>query len=355
MKNKYFYKNNSIKPSFSIIIINYNEKKYLEKCIKSILKNTNKINYEIIVVDNGSYDKSIEYLKQLSKINSNIKAVILEKNIGYSPATNIGYNYSNGDLIVLLSNDTIVTSGWLEQLFNVLNSDKRIGCAQSKLLLMDHPSRIDSVGHIVDHLGFLRPRGFMNLDKGQFDCNNDICVVQVVACLLRKSIIDEIGLFDDDYFIIHEDTDLSLRIHLAGYKIALASKSIVYHKRSLTLSKMAPEQLIYLTRRNSLMTILKNYEIRNIIRYLPLVISIYLGMIIWYLLQGRGTYSISMYKAILWNMANLKRIMTKRAFVQNIIRKVSDREVFKKFDKINLARLLKFRKYGPLLTIHLTL
>jgi hypothetical protein len=329
------------KPSVSIIIVNYNEREYLENCLKSILENTGDINYEVIVVDNGSSDGSVEFLKQLSIMDSRIRVIALKKNVGYSSAINIGYRNSNGSLIALLSNDTQVTRGWLTSLIQTLNSDKEIGCVQSKLLLMDYPSRIDSLGHILDPLGFLRPKGYMELDKGQFDNYDDICVVQVVACLLKRSVIEKIGLFDDDYFIMHEDTDLSLRLHMAGYKIILVPTSIVYHKRLLTISKMPPEIIIYLTRRNSLMTILKNYEVKNLIRYMPLVILIYFGMGAWYITRGEAGYFKALFSAMLWNIRNLKRTFEKRAFVQAFIRTIPDCKIFNKFDGISLNRLRK--------------
>lgn len=290
------------KPLVSIIIANYNEKEYLENCLRSILENTGDIDYEVIVVDNESSDGSVELVKQLSSRDSRIKVVTLKKNIGYSSAINIGYRNSRGDLIALLSNDTRVTPGWLASLIQTLNNDKGIGCVQSKLLLMDYPSLIDSVGHILDPLGFLRPKGYMELDQGQFDNYDNICVVQVVACLLKRSVIEKIGLFDDDYFIMHEDTDLSLRLHMGEYKIILAPNSIVYHKRLLTISKMAPESIVYLTRRNSLMTILKNYEAKNLIRYMPLVILTYLGMGVWYMTRCEVYNFRSLFRAILWNI-----------------------------------------------------
>lgn len=326
------------RPSVSIIIVNYNEKEYLENCLRSVLDNTVNIDYEVIVVDNGSTDDSAKLVKQLSRADSRVKVVELEKNIGYSSAVNIGYRHSSKNLITLLSNDTRVTPGWLEALIKTLNSDKGIGCVQSKLLLMDYPSRIDSVGHILDPIGFLRPKGYMDLDKGQFDGHNDICVVQVVACLLKRSVIEEIELFDDDYFIMHEDTDLSLRLHMSGHKIVLAPDSIVYHKRLLTISKMAPENIIYLTRRNSLMTILKNYEVNSLIRYMPLLIFTHLGIGVWYIVRREISHFTSLFRAISWNMKNLRKNLIKRAFIQTFIRKVPDYEVFKKFDRVTVDR-----------------
>ena len=121
-------------------------------------------------------------------------------------------------------------------------------------MLLDHPERFDSVGHIIDPLGFLRARGYMQLDNGQYDKPLEICIVQPAACLIRKEIIEKIGLFDSLYFWGHEDTDLSLRLHLIGYKIVMSPKSIVYHKRSATLSRIPEEFIVYYSRRNILMT-----------------------------------------------------------------------------------------------------
>ena len=345
MKEKVF-------PLISIVIVNFNGKNYITRCVTSILKNTIYPNFEIIIVDNGSTDGSLEELdNKFSGINK-INIIRLEKNVGYSKANNIGVRYSKGKFIALLNNDTLVSRGWLIELYKVLISDEKIACVQSKLLLMDKFNKIDSVGHAVDPLGFLRAEGYLEIDKGQYDYLKDICVVQPAACLIKREVIDEVGLFDDDYFWCHEDTDLSFRLHLAGYRIVLSPKSIVYHKRSATVSKFPEYFILYYCRRNILMTLLKCYELKHIFTLIPLHVLFTLGLALLYLFNGKYYNFRAIIKAHIWNLMNLNRTFKKRAGIRKI-RLISDRELFKKLDKINIYSLITRSKMGPLVTLHL--
>lgn len=340
---------------FSIIIPNYNGEDVINSCLQSVVSKTKHLNCEIIVVDNGSSDKSVKMINEMSCKDPRLKLLRLDRNVGFSGACYMGLKSSRGNFIALLSNDTKVTEGWLQGLMKkLLSSDRKVGAAQSKLLLMDHPTRIDSVGHVVDRLLFLRPEGYLEKDLGQYDRMSNVPVLQVVSCLIRRDVINEVGgLFEPVYFMIHEDTDLSLRLHLRGYTIALASDSVVYHKRSWTLRKFSPELITYLSRRNALMTIVRNYEIVNMLFYGYLSILFYVLMVLWHLAAHRGGCALAIIRALSWNFKNLRKIMIRRYFIQQNVRNTSDNEVFKLFDPISLSRLVRFRNYGPLLTIHL--
>jgi GT2 family glycosyltransferase len=342
------------KPLISVIIPNYNGEDVIKECLESVISEAKDVNYEIIVVDNNSLDKSIEIINEVSSKNSKLKLLRLNRNLGFSGACYKGYKFSKGDFIMLLSNDTKVTRNWFTGLMNKLeNSKGKIGAVQSKLILMEYPNRIDSVGHIVDRLLFLRPKGYLESDFGQYDHENEICVLQVVSCLLRREVINEVGgLFDPIYFIIHEDTDLSVRLLLRGYKIMLAPESVVYHKRSWTLGKFPPELIVYLTRRNALMTIIRNYQFDHMLIYGCLSVLVYIQILVWYLATDQSSYALAIIKALLWNIKNFRKIAAKRAFIQQNVRRVNDSEVFRLFDPISFSRLIKFRKYGPLLSIH---
>lgn len=330
--------------SISIIVVSYKDTLYLTKCLNSIIANTEYPDYEIIVVYYGE-TKKFFYPSNKVKVNN------IDHNPGYSEANNIGVRQSKGEFLCLLNNDTIVSKGWLTSLNNLLMTTDKIGCVQSKLKLIDYPDRFDSVGHITDPLGFLRVEGYMEQDKGQYDKIREICVVQPAACLIRRTVINEVGLFDSDYFWGHEDTDLSVRIHLSGYKILLDPNSVVYHKRSPAISKMPEEFIVYYSRRNSVLTILKNYELRNSLFAAGFLLLPNIAISAWYVLSGKSNCALAILKAFSWNLVNYKQTCRKRFEIQKR-RKVSDRELFKKMDKINLANLFRKRRYGTLALVH---
>jgi GT2 family glycosyltransferase len=340
---------------FSIIIPNYNGDAVIKRCLQSVISDTKNLNCEIIVIDNGSSDRSVDIINELSSNDSRVRLLKLNKNFGYSGACYMGYKLSKGDFIVLLSNDTEVAQGWLIGLVNrLISCEGKVGAVQSKLLLMDYPTKIDSAGHVVDRLLFLRPTGYLEDDLGQYDHDREVCVLQVVSCLLKRDVIRDVGgLFDPIYFTIHEDTDLSIRLLLSGYKIVASSESVVYHKRSWTIHNYPPELMVYLTRRNAIMTIIRNYQARYAIVYSCLSVVFNIFMMGWYLVSSQGSSALAIIKAFFWNMRNFREILDKRAFIQQNIRHVNDNAAFKSFDPVSLSRLVKFRKYGNLLTVHL--
>jgi len=131
----------------SIIIINYNGKLHLEKCLKSLMQVDYK-NYEIILVDNNSSDDSINFVK---KFYPSVGIIQLEKNYGFAEPNNIGAKRATGEFLLFLNNDTIVKSNFISELVNVINTDSKIVICQSFLLKPNE--EIDSSGDFVDTLG----------------------------------------------------------------------------------------------------------------------------------------------------------------------------------------------------------
>ena len=338
-------------PLISIIVVSYDGSELTERCVRSVLKNTRYPNYEVIVVKYGP--KATEGLKDIE--GPRVKVVRIPKNVGYSEANNIGLRHARGSFLAFLNNDTIVTDGWLKALYELLaSSGPDVAAVQSKLRLAYRPERIDAVGMEFSPLGFLRPVGYMELDRGQYDRVTELCVIQPAACLIRREALARVGgLFDPDYFWGHEDTDLSLRMHLAGYRMLLCPSSLVYHVRSATISKARPEALTYYFRRNVLLTMLKNYGLRELARWLPLHMAVLAAMVVWHLISGRGLHAIAVLKAIWWNVRNIRAVLNKRAFVQARVRRIPDGALVAKLRGPSLPELLRERHEGPLSTTHL--
>jgi len=361
----------------SIIIATYGTigLKYVKSCVHSILKNTKYPRYEIIIVNYGTSEKlTLECLLNSNSNVTDVPILILNipRNLGYSGANNLGLKHARGEYIVLLNNDTRVTKGWLTRLYETLKSDDLIIAVQSKLRLMDFPDRIDSVGHTINPLGFLRAKGYLEKDVGQYDEQLDICVIQPASCIMRREALENIGLFDELFFWGHEDTDFSLRARICGYKLVLEPRSIVYHRRSPTISQAEEEFIIYYSRRNMLMTMIKNYEMKTLFIILPVHLFLILVMSLWYLFRRKPNRKLkplnkksleaskrlscfmSVVYALIWILKNMRVIIKGRYAVQSM-RKISDKELFKVMDRIDFHRIIKSKKYGSLMKLHLEL
>ncbi|MCB9202270.1 MAG: glycosyltransferase family 2 protein [Flavobacteriales bacterium] len=199
-----------MKIKLSIVIVNYNGKKYLKPCIESIHNNCLGLLYEIIVVDNASTDGSIKYLKKEFP-----EVVLLEnyENIGFGKANNLGVQASKYDTILLLNNDTILIDKLSNKLLNLLNQDI-VGCVGVKML-DSKKNYLVATGYFPS---FCRLVKLSFLNKNLKNEKNTVGVDWVSGSfmLLKKNIFNKIKGFDSDYFMYVEDVDLCMKIHKLG-------------------------------------------------------------------------------------------------------------------------------------------
>lgn len=223
-------------PKVMIVILNWNGKDDTIVCLDSLSK-LDYTNYEVIVVDNGSTDGSQKEIKRRFPM---VKLVENKENLGFAKGNNIGIRIaledSNVKYIFLLNNDTKVEPNCLTELIKVAETDGRIGIVQPKMLRMNDPRIIDSTGHVFSW-GRIVDRGCGKVDKGQYDCKLDIIGGCAGACLYRREMLEEIGLFDESFWAYYEDAELSWRAYKRGWKAKYVPSAIVYHKRGATTNK----------------------------------------------------------------------------------------------------------------------
>ncbi|MDD3977829.1 MAG: glycosyltransferase family 2 protein [Methanomicrobium sp.] len=264
----------------SIIIPNYNGKQFLKNCLNSI-SDQSYFEKEIIVIDNGSSDGSSDYIKE------NFPEVILienSENLGFTGATNQGIRHSKGDYICTLNNDTISGYHFLKYLQKAIESDKDIGIVASKMIFPD--GRINSAGMCISRSGAAWNRGMFEEDCGQYEKPEYVIGACAGAALYRKSMLDEIGLFDEDFFMYHDDVDLSFRACLAGWKCLYCPKAVVTHINSAT-SGFESEFSIYHGNRNIIWFAVKDLPGRLLILYSPWIIGRSIGVIPHYILRKK--------------------------------------------------------------------
>lgn len=196
-------------PLVSVVIVNYNGRGFLRACVESVL-NCDYPDFEVIVVDNGSNDGSCEFVENISRSNSNVKLIRNKNNLGPSAARNQGIEIAEGKYIAFLDNDTRVDPLWLKTAIIFFQSDPKIGACQCKLLLDSSDSVIDCVGEYLGQNGFLVQVVISGEEKdiGQYDHIGEIFAAKSAGMIARKSVLDKIGGFDEDYFIYVEESDV---------------------------------------------------------------------------------------------------------------------------------------------------
>ena len=238
-------------PLVSIITVNYNGKKYLKNCFNSLFAlNYPKNKLEIFMVDNCSQDGSVEYVK-----NNFPKVKVIKNDVNnYCKANNLGIAQAQGQYIATLNNDTKVDKNWLMELVKVIDADKNLGAAGSKLLFMD--GRIQSAGHEELPNFYWVDRGCTEEDRNQYNEIKEVCSLCAGAALYRKSALKEINNFDEDFNMYLEDVDISLRLKRKKWKLLYVPESIVYHRYHGTISD---NLALFYVERNRLLLLAKHY------------------------------------------------------------------------------------------------
>jgi len=205
-----------------IIIVTYNAKDALQRCIRSLYRHTDQSRFSLTIVDNHSSDKTAHYLEKLGK---SVKTITMHKNAGFSAGANAALRVTDNEFVALMDDDVEVTKGWLDTLYTHLECDPRAGIAGCKIVFPN--GRIASAEYLVK---IFHPYGCNEIDKGQYSYVRACDALAGPCWLMRRSMIERIGYFDERFFPCqHEDIDYCLRARLAGYKIMYAGDAHVIH------------------------------------------------------------------------------------------------------------------------------
>src|SRR5262245_57532681 len=234
----------------SVIVVNWNGLEYVPECIESVLRQRYG-NTELIVVDNGSTDGSLEWLRTRRSIG----LVELERNTGFAGGVNAGVRSSRGALVALLNSDAVAEPDWLQNLV-AETSNPAVGMVASKILFYDRRDVIDKAGHLLYPDGLNRGRGAGETDRGQFDLADESLFPDGCAALYRRSMLDDVGLFDEQFFAYGDDADLGMRARWRGWLGRYAPAARVYHRHSSSLGKYSPRKA-FLVERNRVWLALK--------------------------------------------------------------------------------------------------
>ena len=215
----------------SVVTPNYNGEKFLKTFLESLNNDSDCIG-EVIIIDNGSSDASLDYLKN-NTFNFPLVLIENDENLGFAPAVNQGIKKAKNDLIFSINNDTEIKKGSIKALVDLIDSADDIFSVQAKMLQYDNKELIDDVGDEYNLLGWTKKTG-ENRPSSEYVGVKDIFSSCAGATVYKKSILDEIGLFDDNFFAYMEDVDLAIRSRIHGYRNLLCPDAVVYHIGSAT-------------------------------------------------------------------------------------------------------------------------
>ena len=323
-------------PKVAVIVINYNGKKWLNRCLSSLAKTTYP-NYSVYLVDNASTDGSIGYVQASFPW---VKIIRLQRNYGFARGNNLAIKQVEAEYAALLNNDTeILEKNWLEMLVSLAEKDNLIGAIACKIVFLSNPAILNSVGGFgIPYWRGTADLGYGERDEGQFDtppvkpfsfCGG--------AALIRLGLFREAEGFDESFFAFFEDTDLCWRLRIMGYRIAYVPGAKVAHYYSGTWSNETKKT--HLCKRNLFRSILKNCSGDVLLRWaLPyhLLFTI-MASISYLIVEHAPLMSWALLKSILWNVWHLKSTYGKRRLIQ-MARKSGDEEILGSMYPPGLAR-----------------
>jgi GT2 family glycosyltransferase len=221
----------------SAVVVNWNGRAHLETCLASLLGQALE-NLEVILVDNGSTDDSLEFVR--ARFDGAVRVVALADNRGYAGGLNAGIAAARGRMLLALNNDTELDPQCCARLLAAADAHPSTGLFAPKILDFERRTVIDNIGHWLYADGLSRGRGRLEVDRGQYDAEEEIGLASGCAVLLRRAMLADIGLFDEDLFAYCDDTDLGLRARLAGWRCRAVPSAVVYHKYSAASSAYSP-------------------------------------------------------------------------------------------------------------------
>ncbi len=310
-------------PTVSVVTVSLNGKKWLKDLFLSILASDypqNKL--EMIFVDNGSIDGSVEFVKDIFANDTRLKIIQNTENLGWSPANNQGMRISNGEIIVCVSNDMIVDTNWIKEIVKVMELNENIGIVQCNSISMWDRITPDSGMNYLDRFGY-------SYSYTSSKMNYEVFFAEGMAFAIKKEVIKKVGMFDEYFFMEYDDMDLSWRARLGGYKVFFVPAAIVYHARGGTVGATYFQRInnVKWYTRNHLVTLIKNYEIKTLLRLSPIILTVELIKIVYLAIFKKNLkISYAALKGIL-QLAADRRIILQKRFETQSFRAVSDKEI----------------------------
>ena len=332
----------SLAPDISIVIVTWNGREHLEGCLTAVASQQG-VDAETILVDNASTDGTIDFMRARFPW---VRIVSLDRNHGFAGGNNAGAREARGRYLAFLNNDTIADPNWLRALRDGVDEPRSIALATSRIVYMHDPSTVDSAGDGMTRWGgaFKRHHGGAAADATE---SREVFGACGAAFIIAKQVFDTLGGFDPDFFISHEDVDLSYRAQLRGYRCRYVAGSVVRHRGSSTLGR-ASRLAVFHGQRNLEWVYVQNTPLPILLRTLPGHLLYVAAAAIHFARHGcLGTF-LSAKMAALWG---LPRALRKRTRIQQA-RSVPARAIWDQLEPRWLALKRREKRFDATLARH---
>ncbi len=267
----------------TVVVVNWNGLEHLRACVPAVLAQDHP-DFELVVVDNGSADGSVEWLRSAFP---QVRLIGNDGNRGFAEATNQGIRATEGAFVAALNNDARPEPDWLSAAARAMDGDERVGMVASQVRLMQQPDQLDSAGIEVDTLGIAWNRRFGCPVDEEPEEVMEVFGPSGAAALYRRTMLDQVGLFDERYFAYYEDVELAWRARRMGWRCLYAPGARVLHHRS-PLGRQRSALKAYLLNRNRVWTLIRHYPPDRFLLWWPLILLFDAGSWLWPLLNGRA-------------------------------------------------------------------
>ena len=300
----------------TVIILNWNGRRFLEPCLLSLRRQT-LMGVGVLIVDNGSTDGSVEFVGQRFP---EVRVIHSDTNLGFAAGNNLAIRQARSDYVALLNNDTEADPRWIEELVSGLDRHPEISFCASKMLLYGDRECADACGDFYTMEGMAGKIGH-RLPASQYTEPVEVFGACAGAAMYRRKMLEDVGLFDEDFYLIHEDTDLNVRARLLGHRCLFVPTAIVYHRLNATVGTLT-NQAVYLGSRNIEYVYVKNMPASLVFKYGALHVVVGCLLFFRFLARGKGWPFL---KGKLAVFAAFRQLLQKRGRIQGG-RRVKDAE-----------------------------
>ena len=299
----------------SVVVVNWNGKEHLEDCFISLKKQTYSP-LELLLIDNASVDGSVEYMRDSFPV---VSVFVNPDNMGFGPAVNRGVKCSRGEYVLFLNNDLYLDERCVEKMVDMIE-DEKVGAVVPKILYFNDRNKINSFGNVINYLGLACPKYIDEEDGVHMQ-------VEETACggifLVKREFFKQVGGFDQDFFMYHEDHDLSWRIRLSGEKLVVNPEAVMYHKYHFSKN---PKKF-YHSEKNRMQLLLKNYQVKTLLLIFPPLVLVEIAELCFALTTGWFILKCKSYFEI---VCLFPSILKKRR-ITRALRRVEDRKIIRLF------------------------
>lgn len=290
----------SEKPLVSIISVNFNQTEVTKELLRS-LRHVTYPSIEVIVVDNGSVDRSIE---SIASEFPEVTLISTGKNLGFAGGNNVGIRAAKGDFLLLLNNDTEVVPGFLEPMVEVLQTMPHAGMATPKIIYHNRAETIQYAGssRISSITGRGVRIGYMETDKGQYDKVYRTELGHGACLLVSRAVVNKVGLMPEQYFLYYEEHDWTETAKENGFLVYYVGTSKIYHKESISTGKNSPLKTYYMSRNRILFARRHSTKLNLFFATLYIVLIAAPKNVLQYCFSGDRQNLSAYIKGLLWHI-----------------------------------------------------